>query len=332
MSIKIIKAGISDAFFDEGRFGHQQSGINPTGAMDTVSIKIANALVNNFYNEAVLEMHFPAATILFEKPALVALSGANFSATVNDKILPINTPILIHQQTVLHFKNPVEGARVYLSIRGGFALQPWLNSYSTNSLIKVGGFNGRALQKDDIVSFNQQYDYPVNNTSKPFKILPLSASTVGLYKQGALRIIAGPHFKNLTTDSQQQLVLQSFTITNDNNRMGYRLKSSPLQLSKTQNIISSAVTYGCVQLLPNGQLLILMADHQTTGGYPIVAKVIAADLVSLAQKKSSDSISFQIVTPAAAEEAYMLQHRHLLQIQNACKLQLNDRINFLCRS
>lgn len=327
MSISIIKAGICDAFFDEGRYGHQHLGINPGGAMDTLALHIVNALTLNNPNGAVLEMHFPAATISFQNHALIALSGADFTATINDQILPLNKPIFVKQDALLQFKKPQKGARVYLGLHGGYKLSSWLNSCSTNTLVHAGGFNGQRLKTADNIQFNIDLPDSFPQSTQPFNVLPFSANTNGLYQTGPLRVVAGRHFKLLTSDSQKQLLQQQFTITTDSNRMGYKLHSQPLLLKQPQSIISSAVTKGTIQLLPNGQLIVLMADHQTTGGYPIIGHIISPDFCSMAQGSASDSISFTLVNHSQAEEAFLSQHRHLLQLQNACNLQLNDFIN-----
>ena len=331
MSVRIVKAGVSDAFFDEGRYGHQHMGINPTGAMDTVAVKIVNALTLNPANEAVLEMHFPAATILFEKDALIALSGADFTATINDQFIPINRPIFVKQHAQLQFKKPLKGARVYLGVRGGFKLSSWLESYSTNTLVNAGGFNGQRLRTGNEIAFKIHIAYPSLQLSNNFKILPFQANINELYQSSLLSIVPGRHFGLLTNSSKQQLLKQNFTITADSNRMGYKLQSPPLLLQQPQNIISSGVTKGSIQLLPNGQLIILMADHQTTGGYPIIGHVITADVCSLAQYNPNNSIHFKMVSSSEAEDDFLNQHRHLLQLQNACNLQMNEFINTNCR-
>ncbi|MCY7420222.1 MAG: biotin-dependent carboxyltransferase family protein [Chitinophagaceae bacterium] len=327
MSIRIIKSGISDAFFDEGRFGYQHIGINPTGAMDNIAVKIVNALTLNHSNEAALEMHFPAATISFKKDALIALSGADFTATINHSIVPVNKPILVKQNAILQFKKPLRGARVYLGVQGGFKLSAWLESYSTNTMVNAGGYFGRRLKTGDEIHFKGDHSYPDLSTTNAVQIFPFQANINELYQQGSIRIVAGRHFKLLTTEAQQQLLQQAFTITGESNRMGYKLQSQPLALQQEQNIISSAVTKGTIQLLPNGQLIVLMADHQTTGGYPIIVHVITADVCTLAQYNQKDSIHFKLVSNKEAEEAFLSQHRHLLQLQNACNLRLNDFIN-----
>lgn len=327
MSIHIVKAGVSDAFFDEGRYGYQYLGINPTGAMDILALQIVNALTLNKSDEAVLEMHFPAATISFQKDALIALSGADFTATINDQIIPLNHPILVKQHALLQFKNPQKGARVYLGVHGGFKLDEWLKSYSTNALVHAGGFHGQRLKTGDNIHFKVDLVSPSLQLTDGLHILPFRANIHELYQTGPLRIVAGRHLKLLNNDSQQQLLQQNFTITADSNRMGYKLQSQPLLLKQPQNIISSAVTKGTMQLLPNGQIIILMADHQTTGGYPIVGHIVSADVCSIAQRNANDSINFEMVSQSQAEDAFLNQQRHLLQLQNACNLQLNGFTN-----
>src|SRR5215831_16631775 len=132
MSISIIKPGLLDTVQDMGRFGYGNWGINPTGVMDQYAAKLANMLVGNESTEAVIEIHFPGAQILFEQNALISLTGANFSPTLNDEPLPLWQPIVVRKNTVLHFPKLQSGARCYLAIHGGFNLPQWLGSYSTN--------------------------------------------------------------------------------------------------------------------------------------------------------------------------------------------------------
>ena len=127
MSIRIIKQGILDTIQDDGRYGYQHLGINPGGAMDTIAASVANMLVGNTIKEAVIELHFPAATFSFEKPCLIALSGADFSATINNEIIPLNTAIIIAGSTELSFKQYKKGARCYLAVQGGWDAVNWLN-------------------------------------------------------------------------------------------------------------------------------------------------------------------------------------------------------------
>ena len=132
MSIRIVKQGLFDTIQDAGRYGYQHLGINPGGAMDIIAASLANILVGNEYNEAVIEMHYPAPTIYFEKAAVIALSGADFLAKINGKDVPINTTIIVAAKSTLSFDKYLTGARLYFAIQGGFSIEPWLDSYSTN--------------------------------------------------------------------------------------------------------------------------------------------------------------------------------------------------------
>src|SRR5215204_3371648 len=143
MSMVVIKGGMADSFQDAGRYGHQHLGINPSGAMDLNAMKVANALVGNDLNEAVLELCFPASVLSFKKPALMALSGANFNGELNGKAFSINQSIAVPAGSELKFTRIEKGVFCYLAVHGGFGLSSWLDSNSTNVKAQVGGWKGR---------------------------------------------------------------------------------------------------------------------------------------------------------------------------------------------
>lgn len=147
MSVLIIKPGLLDTVQDGGRYGYQHLGINPSGAMDFVAASIANMLAGNDKEEAVIELHFPASSFLFEDDCLIALSGAEFRAIINNKSIPINTAVIVSKGSVLQFTQYSLRARCYLAVHGGWDTDYWLNSYSTNIKAAAGGYNGRALKK-----------------------------------------------------------------------------------------------------------------------------------------------------------------------------------------
>jgi antagonist of KipI len=327
MSLRIIKNGLLDTIQDNGRYGHQQLGINPGGAMDKTAMHIANALVGNDPAEAVIEMHFPAAEILFEETALIALAGAEFSATVNGDNIPLLHPVLIKKGSVLQFIKMQKGARVYLSVRGGFVADKWMDSYSTNLTIKTGGFKGRALQKNDQVILKQKYTYTFQHVNDLFEVFHWQAKISELYSENIFRFIAGAEYYLLNDRSKQRLESGTFTIKPESNRMGYRLRSETLQLQTKKEMISTAVTCGTIQLLPDGQLIVLMADHQTTGGYPRIGHIISADISSLAQMRPGEKFSLQEVTIHTAEKLLLDQQMNLQQLQNACTFRLQEYIS-----
>ncbi len=326
MPVKIIKQGIADSIQDLGRYGYQHMGINPGGVMDTIAASVANMLVGNDINAPVIECHFPAASFLFDQPALIAISGANFSPAINNKEIPVNTPLIIQKNSILSFtRGANEEARCYIAVAGGFTVPVWLNSYSTNTKAEAGGYHGRRLLKDDILPFSQDNYAAAIAASKGDCHLPWQASATHIYLPGGpIRFCEGKHYSQLNTASTETLSGSLFTITAMNDRMGYRLQGSPLQLQQSLEPISAGVTKGTMQLLPGGQLIVLMADHQTTGGYPVIGHVIEADIPRLARMKQGNAIQFQLTSLQEGEDLLYKQHQYLQQLQIACNLQLQQ--------
>jgi antagonist of KipI len=183
----------------------------------------------------------------------------------------------------------------------------------------VGGCKGRALKKGDVISFRQS-----NFTTSSLFVFPWSVSTAFYNQPEIIHCIKGVEFDWLDTASQKKLVTNLFIITILSDRMGYCFQSEALVKLKDTELLSTAVQFGTVQLLPSGQLICLMADHQTTGGYPRVAQVIQSDLPKLAQRKPNESITFKFISLKEAEDQFMKQHQQLQQIQTSCRLRLNQ--------
>jgi antagonist of KipI len=325
MSIRIIKQGLFDTVQDLGRYGYQHLGINAGGAMDTVAASLANMLVGNETTEAVIEMHFPGPVIYFDKAAVIALTGADFSPSINNTIVPLNTTLIVAASSTLLFKKYVRGARIYLSVQGGFSIEPWLNSYSTNTKAAAGGFHGRGFKKNDVLHCKAEQLAYENLPALSVIQTSVSVTTEHLYNTtNIIRCITGKDFEALTNESRESFVNPSFNITMQSDRMGYRLQGNKLECTNKTERISAAVTRGSIQLLPHGQLIVLMADHQTTGGYPVIAHVVSADISTLAQMQPGSLLQFQLVDIATAEELYMQQQQYLQQIAQHCNLQLTQ--------
>jgi len=305
MSLQIIKAGIQDTIQDEGRYGHQHLGINPSGAMDRYAMQVANALVGNDPGEAVIEMHFPASTFLFGYPALIAISGADLAATINGDPVPHLHPILVNKNDVLQFHKLLQGARAYLAIAGGMQVKQWLNSRSTHLKARTGGFHGRALQKGDEILFRESFPFTPGRSD--YQVLPWRADPDWTDDTNEILVLPGNEWDRFTVESKENFLMTSFVITQQSDRMGYRLNNIPLPVLTHEEVVSSAVSFGTVQLLPDGKLIILMADHQTTGGYPRVAHVISAHHSRLAQVRPGDKIRFRFTDQGTAENLYRAQ-------------------------
>ena len=327
MSLKIIKAGVLDTIQDLGRYGFQYLGINPGGAMDRFAAQVVNMLVGNEVSQPVIELHFPASIYLFEQETMIAVGGADFSATINGEDIPLWQPVIIAKNSILQFEKWKKGARCYLAIREKLNIEKWLGSGSTNIKAASGGFNGRAFQKNDEIDLRERNDYKCFLKEQDFVILPWKADI--LWKESPvdrIAIVPGNEWELLTKESRKKIFKGLFVIGSLADRMGYRLQGT-LTAKQNCELVSSIVSFGTIQLLPNGELIILMADHQTAGGYPRIAYVASAHLPLLAQKKPGDKIQFRFIDQEEAEQLLFLQNHHLLQLQNACKFRLEEFYN-----
>ncbi|MBS1668045.1 MAG: biotin-dependent carboxyltransferase [Bacteroidetes bacterium] len=326
MSLSIIKPGLLDTVQDLGRYGYSHWGINPGGAMDVYAAKVANMLVGNCPTEAVIEMHFPGPQILFNQNTLIAIAGADFSPCLNEEPLPLWTPIVVRRNTVLQFPQLKKGAVAYLAIHGGIAVDKWLGSYSTNLKAGAGGVSGRQLKKGDDLCFKDNRIYFAGMLREQDNLMPLQwrVNVRKTYKHPhEIFIIKGNEWEYLTGTSQYDFLQNDFIVHPSSDRMGYQLRGNMMQTSHPIEMVSCGVSYGTLQLLPDGHLIALMADHQTTGGYPRIGNVIAAHLPKLAQLRPSDNVQFKLVDLDVAERMFLSQQNDLHILERACREHLN---------
>ncbi len=334
MSILIQKSGILSTIQDLGRKGFRRFGINPNGAMDSSAVRLINILLGNEETEAVLEMHFPAPEILFEEDTKFALGGADFGAKLDDMPIENWRGFFAQKGNVLKFEQNIFANRVYLSVKGGFKIERWLGSCSTNLLAKIGGFAGRSLQAGDKIEFNgkrkmengkfkNQDSKSIRKLKFPYKISNDLIPRYSLFP--TVRVVAGAEFERLTALSEQILLKQDFTISNESNRMGFRLRGEPLYLLDELELASSAVGFGTIQLLPDGQIIILMADHQTSGGYPRIAHVVSTDLPVLAQLGANEKVGFEMISMSEAENLLLEFEKDLNFLRIGCQFKKFNR-------
>jgi antagonist of KipI len=327
MPLQIIKPGLRDVIQDHGRFGYSEFGINPGGVMDRFAARLANSLVGNSVEKPVLEIHFPGPQLLFTEDALISITGADFSATINDEPFPLWHPVIVRKNTLLQFKARRSGARAYLATHAGFYTDKWLASAATNIKALAGGWRGRKLEKGDEIPFGF---HTLNFTSffkteKNFRVLPWSPDVQDVYTpETTIFFLAGKEWDCLQADSQRQLEAVPYNISAHSDSMGYQLSGVALSLQQRLQCITSPVSFGTMQLLPGGQLIILMADHQTTGGYPRIGHVISAHLPKLAQLSAGESIHFTQVDLLTAEALFLYQLKELDNLHALCMEHLND--------
>lgn len=320
MGVFIEKSGVLTTIQDLGRTGFRRFGINPNGAMDRTAARLINVLLGNDDAEAVLEMHFPAPKLFFEEAAIIALGGADFGAKIDDKSIENWRPYQIEKNQTLCFTAKFSGNRAYLTVKGGFKINRWLKSTSTNLTAEIGGFEGRTLRKNDRLFFNSAFQ--IADSRFKYKI---SRSLTPRYSSfPTVRVVAGAEFERLTGLSEQNFLKQNYTITLDSDRMGFRLQSEPLYLLNKTELVSSAVDFGTIQLLPNGQQIILMADHQISGGYPRIAHVVSKDLPVLAQLGAGDKVNFELISLQEAEDLMLEFERDL----NLLRIGVNSNYAF----
>ncbi len=217
MGIFFIKSGILTTIQDLGRNGYRRFGINQNGAMDRQASRLLNILLGNSENSSVLEMHFPAPEIRFERDAVIATGGANFGARIENTCLSNWETHFIKPGQTLTFPKKLFGNRAYLAIKGGFEIENWLGSSSTNLQAQIGGFQGRKIKKGDSIRF-------CADILKPSKSLRISQNLIPDYsKEPTIRIIEGAEMQYVTGFSEEHLFSEQFTITLDSNRMGFQI-------------------------------------------------------------------------------------------------------------
>jgi antagonist of KipI len=295
MTLRILRPGILMTVQDEGRHGYQHLGLCPGGAMDPVALALANALVGNGVEEAALEITVLGPDLEFAQDTLVALCGAEFEAS-----LPLNRPVLVEADKHVHIGRALRGARGYLAIAGGFALEPVLGSRSTYLPGRFGGYEGRTLRRGDRLPLQQNVAELSkerfarlkgrNGRSVRWWAPPLTAPD---REPILLHVIEGEHYGRFDSTAQRAFLDTVWSITPDSNRMGFRLAGVPLARPTDESEILSAPTcLGTVQVPASGQPIVLMADHQTTGGYPRIAEIAWADVPRLAQLAPGGKLHF----------------------------------------
>lgn len=317
--IKVLQPGIHSTIQDQGRQGFRSYGISLGGVMSTFSSRLANILVGNEMEWPVLEIVQSPVKFLFEKEALVSFCGGGLIPECDGREMPLFEPVIVEAGEVVELKKPANGFRIYMSVAGGFKGKKFLNSFSTHLLTGLGGYYGRAIKKGDTLELLHPPTALSDNIIHLLRknlFFNIDQSLSPKIFSRNIRIIKGPEYHWLDDASKEKLTALPFKLSNECNRMGYRLKSDLLALSEKKEMISSAVTKGTVQLLPDGQLIALMADSQSVGGYPRVAHIIEADHCICTQLKPGDEISFTLVSIEEAEQLYLAQEERLQEVQN----------------
>ena len=306
ITIRVIKPGWCTTVQDLGRHGYQRYGVSVSGAMDRLAVVIANRLVNNHDTVAALEITLVGPELLFEQPAVIAITGADLSPAIDGHAVPLWTTVAIKAGSRLTFGRRQTGARSYLAVEGGFDIPLLWGSRSTHIATSIGGFNGRALMVSDTlraVFSSTRNKRPCIGTSLADDVRPRYVDSP------MLRVIAGP--QHIGDDALSALTSTIYRLTSNSDRMGYRLEGLRIRHGSTHPHVSDGSATGALQIPPDGSPILLMADRPTAGGYPKVAVVISADLPQAAQLQPGDSVRFRATTLPEAELALANQWRRV---------------------
>lgn len=329
--IKVLKAGILDTIQDLGRIGYQKYGVVTSGAMDTWSHRIANLLVNNDENEATLEMTLVGPEILFQEDSLIALCGGEFHPTVSGYPIPMWRPVFIRKNSTLTLGHVQNGARAYLAIAGGIDLPLIMKSQSTYTRAAIGGFKGRALRKDDVLSFGVKSTIIQNllkkilkdKTDKPFLTIKWSVTPNFISKftdKPKIRVTRGRQYNLFEPLYVDAFFKESFTVSPNSDRMGYRLNNTLPPPMIQEELISEAVSFGSIQVPPDGKPIVLTADRQTTGGYPKIAQISTCDFSLIGQAKPGDKLFFTEISLDQSQKLYIEKEKSLQQLKMSIAL------------
>jgi antagonist of KipI len=287
--------GLSTTVQDLGRPNAINAGVPPGGAMDRFAHSAANLLVGNDAGNATLECTLSGPHLVAERACLIAITGADLDPHINGKQASMWTGVFIGQGDRLTFGRRRAGARAYIAVAGGIDGVRWLGSLSTNLMAARGGMRGRTLKAGDVIDTAGEPTKPaISGRRMPEHLRPD-------YADHTLQAIPGPHVRRLDAEGRRLLFNASFKVTKDADRMGYRLEGPRLETSGDE-LLSFGLSVGAVQVPRGGQPILLMADHQTAGGYPVVATVVGAALPIAAQLLPGDELRFAEVTLERAQQ------------------------------
>ena len=292
-TLTIVRPGMLTTVQDLGRWGTQHLGVPVAGPMDWYSHRVANRLVGNPDGAAALEITLLGPEIVSNGDVLCAVSGAAFEAVCGETPVPINASFVLPRGGRLRFRGRGAGARATLAVAGGIDVDEVLGSRATSLISRMGPFGGRPLAAGDVLPIGS----PQYVDRRPPRPLPMPRGGT------RLRVVLGPHVARFAEEALHTLTSSRYVVTQESNRMGYRLDGAVLAQLEASDMLSDATPIGSLQVPPSGLPILLMADRQTTGGYPKIATVITADLPLAGQLAPGDWVEFVACSRVSAVDA-----------------------------
>lgn len=292
--ISVLDPGFLTTVQDLGRPGYAHLGISPGGAADWLSLRAGNRLTGNPDSAAALELTLVGGRFRLEQDTVFALTGSDFEATIDGRPVPAWRATLAPAGSELCLGPARSGARGYLCLAGGIQVERILGSASTDLRAGFGGFEGRPLRKGDRLELGAPAGPPLDTDASFLR---------ARIERPAVRVTRGPQANLFPPDALQRLSKTIYTVREDSNRLGLRLDGEAIRTAAPVELLTEGVSLGAVQVPPDGQPIVLLVDQQTTGGYPKLANVIAADLPRVGQLRPRDRVRFAEVDLAAAGAA-----------------------------
>jgi len=297
--VRIIQAGLLSTVQDAGRHGYQQYGMPVSGAMDAVSLQIANRLVGNAPDEACIETTLLGPEMEFLADAEVAVCGAECELWINGQFVELNRNHALKKGDVLKVGTARKGMRSYLAFAGGLDVPVVMGSKSTYLRGKLGGFKGRALKAGDEIDLGE---------ARPFRQRSLRSNPICLpAEMNEIRVIAGSEASAFTQTGLTTFLNETFSISPQSDRMGYRLTGPKVEHRSGADILSSGIANGTIQVPAHGEPIIMLADRQTVGGYTKIANVITVDLPLLGQMRPGNQLRFREIQTVEAQQLLIEQ-------------------------
>ncbi|WP_439696763.1 biotin-dependent carboxyltransferase family protein [Mucilaginibacter sp. AW1-7] len=328
MQIRILKPGLMTTIQDLGRYQYLSQAVPVSGAMDTLSARIANMVVGNGDNAAVIEFTYADAEFIAETDLLIAYAGEGAVFQSGEQVLPPERPLFVPSGAIIKLINNPSGSRTYLAIAGGWDVPEILGSKSTCLVAGFGGFEGRVLKRGDVLINGQKLTSIAQVIVEKFREIKKSVKKDQVFylpwsiprrahlpaDGKTIRVVPGNEFGWFNGRSIANFLSEPYIIGRQSNRMGYHLQGAVMERLKKDELLSTAVTPGTIQVTGNGSMVLLMADCQTTGGYPRIAQVAAVDMTLCAQLKPGDAIYFKDITRREAEMLYIEREQQLHQL------------------
>lgn len=313
MSVKVVNPGMMTTVQDLGRWGFQKFGMPVCGVCDARSAKIANILVGNKLDEAVIECTIMGPALQFGEDEVIAVTGGNLTPMVNGAKIPTGTAVAVKAGDTLSFGMPVSGCRAYIAFAGGLDIKEIMGSKSTCLKAKVGGFEGRKLGRDDEIKLLAPVAELPNMNRRSI------SCDFGKRDVYEVHVIPGPQDDAFTAKGTETFYSETYTVSGEFDRMGIRCEGAAVEHKDGADILSDGIAFGSVQIPGNGQPIIMMADHQTTGGYTKIGTVITYDTSTLGQLKAGDKIKFVKYSVEKAQDLVKTEKDALKCLQRVCE-------------